>query len=149
MSAEFQLPSIDDLAGWVASWLQPLSYTGLGFIKWEAQSRSTGGYIAIIIVLALLVGRAISGRRRKIAVFVVALLLLLALIVVNVALSIMDRGLKEQQQILLWRDEVWKWAYVLLCASIPSFVVTVTFLVGLPDVPPPGSTVGGSTTDPT
>jgi hypothetical protein len=144
MLAEFQLPSINDFATWVASWLEPLSKTGLGFIKWEAQSRGTGAYIAILLVLALLVGRALMRRRRKVAVFVAALLLMLMLLLVNVVLSISNNHLTEQHQILLWRDDVWNWAYALFCASIPCFIVTTTYLLGLPDSSPPTSTAGGS-----
>jgi hypothetical protein len=130
MLAELQLPSIDDYAPWVASWLEPLSKTGLGFIKWEAQSRGTGAYIAILLVLALLLGRALMGRRRKVFVFVAALVSVFVLLLVNVVLSIFYHHLTEQQQILFWRDNVWNWAYALFCASIPSFVVTTTYLVG-------------------
>jgi hypothetical protein len=149
MLAEFQLPSIDDFATWVASWLEPLSKTGLGFIKWEAQSRGTGAYIAILLVLALLVGRALMGRRRKVAVFVAALLSVLVLLLVNVVASISNNHLTEQHQILFWRDNVWNWAYALFCASIPCFVITTTYLVGLPGGSPPAPTAGGSPTAPT
>jgi hypothetical protein len=128
--AGFQLPSIDDYANWVASWLEPLSKTGLGFIKWEAQSRATGAYIAILLVLALLVGRALMGRRRKRVVFFGALVSVFLLLLANVVLSISNSYLTDQQQILFWRDTIWSWAYVLFCASIPSFVVTTTYLVG-------------------
>jgi hypothetical protein len=130
MLAESHLPSIDEYAKWVASWLEPLSKTGLGFIKWEAESRSTGAYIAILLVLALLVGRALMGRSRKVGVFIAALSAVLVLLLVNVVLAISNNHLTEQQQILLLRDDIWKWAYALFCASIPSFVVTTTYLVG-------------------
>jgi hypothetical protein len=130
MLAELQLPSIDDYATWVAGWLEPLSKTGLGFIKWEAQSRDTGAYIAILLVLLLLAGRALLGRRRKVVVFIAASILVLALLLVNVALSIFSNHFTEQQQILFWRDAVWPWVYALFCASVPSFAVTTTYLVG-------------------
>jgi hypothetical protein len=149
MLAEFQLPGIDYLATWVASWLEPLSQTDLGFEKWEAQSRATGAYIGILLVLALLVGRALMGRRRKVAVFVVLLVLMLLLLLANVALSMFNNHITEQQQILFWRDNVWNWSYGLFCASIPCFVVTTTYLVGLSDGLPLAPTDGGSPTAPT
>jgi len=137
MLADLQLPGIEQFATWIASWLEPLSRTGLGFVKWEAQSRATGGYIAILLVLALLVGRALMGRSRKKAVFFYALSLVLVLLLVNVALAISNDHLGDQRQILFWRDTVWHWAYSLFCASIPCFVVTTTYLVGLRDGSPP------------
>ena len=134
--AEFQLPSFDDYARWVASWLDPLSKTGLGFVKWEAQSRDTGAYIAIVLVLALIAVRVVMWRRRKVAVFVVALSSFVVLLLLNVVLSISNNHLTEQQQILFWRDNVWKWAYALFCASIPTFVVTATYLTSFGTSPP-------------
>lgn len=149
MQAEFQLPNIDYFAAWVASWLDPLSNTELGFTKWEAQSRGTGAYIAILLVLVLLVGRALMGRRRKRSVFVAAFLSVFALLLVNIVLSISNHYHTEQQQILFWRDEVWKWAYALFCASIPCFVATTTYLVGLPGGSPPAPPAGGAPIVPT
>jgi hypothetical protein len=141
--AGFQLPSIDELATWVAGWLEPLSRTGLGFMTWEAQSRSKGAYIAILLVLALLVWRAVMLLRRKVAVFVTAFGVLLVLLLANIVLSILNDHLTEQQQILLWRDSVWKWAYAALSAWIPCFVATASFLLGVSGGPPP--TTGGGT----
>jgi hypothetical protein len=148
MLAEFRLPNIDYFATWVASWLEPLSKTGLGFIKWEAQSRDTGAYIAILLVLALLVGRALMGRRRKVAVFILALVSMLLLLLANAFLSIYNGHLRDQEQILFWRDSVWNWVYALFCASIPSFVVTTTYLVGLRGGAPPPHTAADPATTP-
>jgi hypothetical protein len=130
MLAQFELPSIDKYANWVASWLEPLSKTGLGFVKWESVSRGTGAYIAIFFVMALLLGRVVMLRKRKIAVCVVAFVSVLVLLLANLGFAISNNYLTEQQDILFWRDTVWKWAYTLLCASIPSFVVTWTYLLG-------------------
>jgi hypothetical protein len=140
--AEFQLPSIQYFANWVASWLEPLSNTRLGFVKWEAESRDTGAYIAILLVVVLLVARVIMGRRRKVAVFFAASILMLLLLIANVVLSASNNQFTEQQQILFWRDSVWKWAYAFFCAWIPAFVVTATYLVGTLGGAPPGG--GGS-----
>ena len=136
------MPNIEYFATWVASWLEPLSKTGLGFTAWEAQSRSTGAYISILLVLVLLVGRALLARRRKVAVFFIASILMFVLLGANVVLAMVTKGLTEQQQILFWRNDVWKWAYCLFCASIPCFVVTTTYLVRLPGHtdPPTGGT---------
>ena len=147
--AGFQLPSFDQFATFVASWLGPLSTTGLGFTKWEAQSRSAGAYLAILLVLALVVVRVLIGRRRQRAVFFFALGLMLVLLLVNVGFSAMYGDLTEQRQILFVRDRLWYWAYFLFCASIPCFVVASTYLVGLPGGSPPGPGSGGSSTTPT
>jgi hypothetical protein len=133
--AGFQLPNIEEIAKWIASLLEPLSKTGLGFLKWEAQSRGTGSYIALLLVLALLVFRVLMGRKRKVIVFIAMFVLALVLLLANIAFSILNDHLTEQQQIEFWRDEVWRWAYCFFCASIPCFVVAGTFLVGAGGAP--------------
>jgi hypothetical protein len=130
MLAELQLPGIEWLATWVAKSLEPLSRTGLGFTKWEAEARETGAYIATLLVVALLAARLLWWRKRQRSVFIVTLLSVLALLVANTVLSILNNHLTGQQQILTWRDEVWKWFYVLLCASVPCLLATATFLIG-------------------
>lgn len=135
--AGFPLPSIDQFASFVASWLEPLSKLALGFKNWEAQSRNAGAYLAILLVLVLLVGRVLMGRRRKIAVFWTALAVMGILFFVNVVFSAIYGELTDQQQILLVRDKLWYWAYFLFCASIPCFVVSCTFFVGRSGGSPP------------
>jgi hypothetical protein len=139
--AGFQLPNVDDIAKWVAGLLEPLSKTGLGFIKWEVQSRSAGSYIALVLVLALIVVLTLIRRRGKVIIFFVALTVAIVLLLANIVLSVLNDHLTEQQQIEFWRDEVWRWAYSFFCASIPSFVVTVAFLAHWPS----GGVGGGGT----
>jgi lysylphosphatidylglycerol synthetase-like protein (DUF2156 family) len=139
IAAGFQLPNIEDIAKWVASLLEPLSKTGLGFVKWEAQSRSTGSYIALLLVLALIVVLSLVRRRVKVIIFFVALALAIVLLLANIAFSMLNDNLTEQAQIQFWRDTVWSWAYCFFCASIPSFVVAGAFLVRWPG----GSSTGG------
>jgi hypothetical protein len=118
------------VSAFVAAGLGPLSNSGLGFTKWEAQARDTGAYIATLLVVALLAARFVWWRKRQKSVFIVTLLLVVALLLANTILSILNNHLMEQQQVLMWRDEVWRWSYVLLCASIPCLLATATFLKG-------------------
>jgi|SRR5580704_10726831 hypothetical protein len=124
------LSVFERVSAFVALGLGPLSKSGLGFTKWEAQARDTGAYIATLLVVALLAARFLWWRKRQKLVFVVTLLLVLALLLANTLLSILSNHLTEQQQILTWRDEVWRWFYVLLCASVPCLLATATFLIG-------------------
>lgn len=142
--AGFQLPNIEDIAKWVANLLEPLSKTGLGFMKWEAQSRSAGSYIALLLVVALIVVLALIRRRGKVIIFFVALGLTIALLLANIAFSMLNDHLTEQAKIQYWRDEVWRWVYCFFCASIPSFVVAGAFLVRWPGGFPPAG--GGAPT---
>jgi hypothetical protein len=115
------------LWAWARGWLDPLASTELGHPKWEMIARETGQYIGVVIVLVL--GAFAVAKLGSRVVFFIAAAICFLLFMINLGLNQLNVGLREEDVVLFWRDRVWRYAYMLLCASILSAVAAIPFLI--------------------